>query len=138
MNTDTIDILARLAFTGTKLNGGVTIRARRDGSIALPESGFAVGAFKSRERIVDAKAFSIGTLRDYLAENSDILDDTAGIWDDQHAPHVGTWEHDGKVYLDISLVCRDVSEALRIAREHNELAIFDLGAKREIAVTVPA
>lgn len=38
---------------------------------------------------------------------------------------VGFWIDDGKIYLDISVNVGDKKEALRIAKENKQLAIYD-------------
>jgi hypothetical protein len=54
------------------------------------------------------------------------------------ADGVGTWTHDGTVYVDIVDVFSDRDEALAAARLRGEIAIWDAYASEEITVTVPA
>jgi hypothetical protein len=54
------------------------------------------------------------------------------------AAGVGTWAHDGKIYVDLVDVFTDREAALAAARERGELAIWDAYASEEITVTVPA
>ena len=38
---------------------------------------------------------------------------------------IGTWVHEGVLYLDLIQTVDDLDEAIRLAKESNELAIFD-------------
>jgi hypothetical protein len=54
------------------------------------------------------------------------------------ADGVGTWRHDGTVYVDLVDVFTDREAALAAARDRGEMAIWDAYASEEITVTVPA
>ena len=47
---------------------------------------------------------------------------------------VGSWLNNGVIYLDRLTVCHDEAEALQLARDTGELAIFDLVANRELSL----
>ena len=47
---------------------------------------------------------------------------------------VGSWLNNGVIYLDRLTVCHDEAEALQLARDTGELAIYDLVANRELSL----
>jgi hypothetical protein len=50
------------------------------------------------------------------------------------AHYVGSWTHDGTLYLDVVRVVPELRDALSLAREHNQLAVWDLAAGEELWV----
>lgn len=46
----------------------------------------------------------------------------------------GLWVNDGKLYIDISINIESLDEALKIAIEKNELAIFDCKELKDITI----
>lgn len=53
---------------------------------------------------------------------------------DNPGVYFGTWVDNGIVYFDASDVVQDEATALRIAREHNQLAVWDFARNSEIRV----
>ena len=47
---------------------------------------------------------------------------------------LGTWVHNNNVYLDSSIAFSSLEEALKVAKENNQIAIFDTVALEEIKV----
>ena len=84
---------------------------------------YAVSVHPEHERIVSAP-LSPEVLDTYISERAD-------IWDDSHI--IGTWEHEGRVYLDVVTLVADRDDALALARQHGQLAIFNLAAGEEIS-----
>ena len=81
---------------------------------------FAVGADPRRVRRIAGRIVSREHLRKFIEDNDDLL----------RYPryNVGTWFNatDGLTYLDISLTIAERQQAVDIARQHNETAIYDL------------
>ena len=48
------------------------------------------------------------------------------------SPYVGTWLHEGQIYVDPVTVRRHKRDAMKLARANEQLAIFDLKRMREI------
>lgn len=48
--------------------------------------------------------------------------------------YVGTWLSKGMIYLDISVNIKDLNEALRLGKEYNQLAIYDIKNDKVIEV----
>ncbi len=113
--------LARLA-RDELANGGFTLSIDGD----TPASGFAVAVYPQAERVIVNP-----TAEDILHY---IIDWTAVLYNDTRA-HLGGWVSDGQVYLDISAVIDDRDEALSLARENNQKAVWDLANSEEIAVS---
>ena len=67
---------------------------------------------------------------------SPLVEGEAQSWVDTvpHGELVGSWLNDGVIYLDRLTVCHDEAEALQLARDTGELAIFDLVANRELSL----
>ncbi len=103
----------------TIANGGATVDALT--GAALTE-GVAV-AVKGYEYVADVETL-IPSLVAYLGTNADVL---AGRC-------LGTWVHDGKVYLDVAEVVSTREEALTLGRERGEIAVYDLAASEEVEV----
>ena len=54
------------------------------------------------------------------------------------ADGVGTWAHDGTVYVDLVEIFTDRDAALSVARDRGELAIWDAYAGAEISTGIAA
>lgn len=93
-------------------------------------SAYAVSPYKDREHVVSGQ-LTAAALHQYAKTNSDLLSDPS------HA--LGTWyDHDsGKTFLDVSVTTPDMQTALRMARQANQLAIFDLRTATEIRLGHP-
>lgn len=106
-------------------DGGFTFSIN-DG--ASPTDGFMVSKDKSREVIVPLSFLTEDVIIDYILDN----------WQQLHADGacIGAWvtELDGirVVYLDVSYRVADKDAAIVLAKEHNQLAIFDLATFEEI------
>lgn len=110
---DTVALLDRL----TKPDGGFTYDPKTEGE---PTSGYVVATHPDRSKIFTASTLTKEDLVNYVDDNWDLLQ--------QAGEHLGAW-HDpktGKVWLDVSRVVADRAEAERLAREHKQIAFFDL------------
>lgn len=108
------------AYADTVRNGGVTINLAAN----QPTNGFAYSPYKGVETIVDKAEFSPQNIRDFITKNQEILA--------QPGNHIGMWESDGKIYMDVSQVGAPNAETLAKAQEAQQLAAFDLGTFEEI------
>lgn len=116
--------LAHRAAALTLATGGATLAA--DGT--SPVTGYAV-ALPGCERVVTPDRLP-AELVTYLQDHADDLS--------RPGAHLGTWAHDGSVYLDVTLVLSDLAPALNLARSSGQLAIFSLSDGREISLQVSA
>ncbi len=85
------------------------------GNLAGKE-GFAVSPYKERERVQDT--LNEDDLRKYFVNNLDLLSENNHF--------MGVWVDDGKYYLDVSIFETSEDKAKEIARNAEQLAIFNL------------
>lgn len=79
------------------------------------------------ERIVPLEEFNVAAVQRYLWEHTKRLK--------EEGVHLGTWLHEGNVYLDLTTVYRTLPAALQAARRTNQLAVFNLSTMEEVKVT---
>ena len=109
-------------------DGGFTYNPMNDSS---PTTGFAVSPFKELEMVVDVqkpKGMDVAKyranirpkLRKYIQKNIELLG--------REGAHLGGWydKDNGKVYIDISLVRDSLEDAMKIAKDNDQEAIFNL------------
>ncbi len=89
-----------------------------------PSSGYMVSVAKSTEQKVPVSELDSRRVADYMAIHQQELKDPSNF--------LGAWVNRGMVYLDVSRHVDDRDEALRLAKEHQQLAIYDLGSGQEI------
>ena len=94
-----------------------------DNSMQNIESGYAVSFDKKTE--VSTKRVTLKVIDRYLKKRPEKDNVIYGGWYN---------EKDEKYYLDYSMRVVNKQEALKIARENKQLAIFDLNKKRAIYV----
>lgn len=96
----------------------------------IPTSGYAVSAFKDRERIFDhvPTALEIAT---FILENADVLFSTKYILGG-HSKVLGCWKCEGRYYLDVSLIYSNEQTALQTGILSDQIAIWDIANGREI------
>ena len=106
-------------------NGGLTYNPMMNIDLA-GQKYFAVAMYPDREKILTLNEFTVETVRDYLLDNRDLLKDQRNS--------LGTWldTETQKIYLDISRTITDKETALKLAKNNNQLAIFDLKNLTEI------
>jgi hypothetical protein len=104
----------------------VTALAAPDGGFTIDPTGrpvtdgYAVAIHPERSYTVPVDAVTADDLRRYAVRFGDLLavpGTTFGGW---HDPGSGT------VWLDISWITHDLDEALATARQHDQIAIFDV------------
>ena len=88
---------------------------------------YTVSIYKDRELKLPGQPTE-AQIRAYVERNADLLASPDHM--------LGTWynEKDGYTYIDVSLLSPNVGEALRLGREHQQLAVFYLGTYDEIPV----
>lgn len=102
--------------TKVKEEGGFSYSLSNGSEPKAGERKFAVAISKNFERKYSLSSFTPSTLVSYIAEFAGQLS-KAGA-------HLGAWLEGDTVYLDVSVVLTDKSEAINIARANEQLAIF--------------
>lgn len=106
----------------TRANGGATI----DLLGASPDSGFQVG-IRARDGLVLVDQFaSQGLIDTWIQDHLEILA--------RPDHYVGTWIHEGRIYLDVSVNVHHLEDAIDLARANGQLAIWDVTNQAEIEV----
>ncbi len=93
----------------------------------VPKEGFAV-ANPPGAQSVDRSMGTVGTIREAMQRNAELLrqpDMMLGGWTDQKV---------GRDMIEVSQVRADLEEAMALARQRGEKAVWDLAAGREIPV----
>lgn len=87
-----------------------------------PEKGFAVSIFKGLEKTFEGCP-NVAQLADYVIANYDILTKTPG-----YDVVFGGWldAETGLYYLDCSVIAPSLLDALQLARDNEQLAVFNL------------
>lgn len=90
--------------------------------------GYAVAIHPDREQVIPVEDVTMSSLISYALDNMDLLAKPGHVFGAWHDPE------SGKVYLDVSTVRTDRAEALELAREHNQLAVFDFATLSSVDV----
>lgn len=106
--------VSRALFESYLVDGGAT--ATLEGK--SPLSGFCVAPSKDTEEMIASPYFNELRLAQYIEEHKEELS--------LEGNHVGIWEDKGIVYIDIVKVLKNKELALRVARNSEQLAVFDL------------
>lgn len=99
-------------------NGGITYNPKRN---ERRSTGVAVAIDKQHEAkfpIDDFVDRGADHIRDYVKRHEELLA--------QPRVHLGAWDDDGFIYLDLSVVTSDLDEAADIGREHDQIGMFHL------------
>ena len=106
--------------------GGFTYVATQEKYQRIGQEGYAVSPYPERSAVFD-KRVTRGDLRKFMQDNAELLAKPG------HA--VGAWyDPDGKkTYLDVSIVTENKDEAIRLGREHNQIAVFDFKSGSTVA-----
>lgn len=115
--------VALALVTGALASGGATVSPRVNE--VVPQDGYAVGipAHGVRLAIADLRPWQVTGWLESVAETIAL----PGVY-------VGSWVHDGTLFLDVVLVHETEGEALDAARLAGEVAVFDLSAREEVLV----
>jgi hypothetical protein len=95
-------------------------------TLEVPNKGFAVAPVKEAEMVIKAKDLTLDDVMQF-AKNLKMMTEISG-----KKLYAGGWASEGIYYLDATMVIDDLNEALYVAEEGNQLAIFDLGEFNEI------
>jgi hypothetical protein len=124
--------IARMIATLTWANGGSTWNLVEGDLAGRPF--FAVSVFPERSEIVqlnrvyDEPPLDLAVpIEEFIRRNKALLVEDASL-------SIGTWDHEGKVYLDLSITVSDRETALQLGQRFGQLAIYDLSNGEEIAV----
>lgn len=85
------------------------------------DAGFYIGGAASTVVIPESE-FTLETL-------SLAISDVSG-----RTRYIGTWIHAGSVYVDAVTYLRDAKQALELARQRGELAVYDIAGGSELSV----
>jgi len=109
--------------------GGFTYNPVRMKNRVPPKNGFALSINKNTEKVIDLTA-NRKSIRD------DITNYVRAYREGIKSPDnfLGGWVDKGKLYLDVSKVITDKREAVRLARNADQLAIFDLAHGKTISL----
>lgn len=105
-------------------NGGFTIDLKNGD---IPTSGYCI-ALSSFERIVNIQNDLDIILSNYILDHKPILFNTLPEY------YLGAWVNNGKIYLDIVTIVKDLKLAVRLAKIGKQIAIFDLDNQKEIFI----
>lgn len=97
-----------------------------------PTEGYAISIHPDRSFAADASDLEYEDIESYILKNADLLS--------QESNYLGAW-HDpasGKVFLDVSRVTNDPSEAHELALQYDQIAYFDLGKGASVTVNPEA
>lgn len=110
--------LSALADALTVPDGGFSIIPATGENVT---SGYAVSIYPERERIIPGRV-ATDDLADYLRKHAEVLALPGRVF--------GGWRDpaSGAAFLDVSVITRDLSDALTLAHAHGQLAVFDFAA----------
>lgn len=100
------------------LEGGATLN--KYGKDFVSSEGFMVSVFGAEFKTTDE-----GTAKNKIEEYLKKIQTQEGLF-------VGVWVDEGEVYVDLSIHIIDYNEALEVARNNKQKAIFDLKNKTSI------
>lgn len=102
------------AYSDIVSGGGTTV----DLFGQKPSSGFAFAPSKGTETVIPQEKFTEKEVEDFFNKYYDTLK--------QEGMHFGGWVDGNQVYLDLSKVLTNESQAVNEARQSNQLAIYDI------------
>jgi hypothetical protein len=121
-------MLTNTLFSTLKSNGGFTFHVNSGDEPHAGEHKFAVAYSKKTERTFPLDTFTPTDLVNYIADNEESLA-LADVY-------LGAWIDNGTVYLDCSVITDNERDALIIADENDQLAIFSFETMQSIPVPV--
>jgi len=85
---------------------------------SAPRDGFMVSPYPEREYQLPADQVTPRGIREYLKKNADLLTKPDHF--------IGGWVSGGQAYIDVSIRAGDRATAQALAKQHKQLAFFDL------------
>lgn len=120
--------IAEILVARADNSGGFTWRTS-DGR--YPDKGFAVAVAKGPERRIE-RPLLVADILDFEREFHDVIH--AGNVVFNGGVCIGAWRDGGVWYLDLSIVCRSLDEALVLGRQNKQLAVYDLESATSINI----
>lgn len=108
----------RIDFNKIKSEGGATLN--KHGEDFIKNEGFMVSLFGAEFKTTDEE-----TAKNKIEEYIEKIQTEEGLF-------VGVWLDEGEVYVDLSIYILDYNEALEVARNNKQKAIFNLKDKTSI------
>lgn len=105
-------------------NGGFTIDLKTG---IQPKSGYCI-ALCLFEQITEVNNDLDIILSNYIVDHKPMLLNTLSDY------YLGAWVNNGKIYLDVVTIVRNLKVAIRLAKINKQLAIFDLDNQKEIFI----
>lgn len=105
--------------------GGSTTSLTGNKLLGMEDGKYMLSPYHDRQVILDHPP-TPEELRGYVAKNQDLLS--------QPGHNLGTWNNEGKHYLDVSIAENDLPKALALGAKHNQLAIYDMVNGKDIPV----
>lgn len=102
------------AIAYTLANGGATWNVNQNAPIVADGPTFIVGLMTGASAIFN------------LSDTEDIAQHILAYWPIYAAHNLGLWVNEGKIYIDVSEVLHDCKQAVKLAQDNNQIAIFDL------------
>lgn len=106
--------VADTAYKQSVENGGVTITLKAN----QPAKGYSYSPYKGLETIIPKDKFALSHVDEFVQKNYNELTKTGN--------HIGIWEEDGNMFLDISRVGAPNEKTLLEAEKNGQLAVYDL------------
>ena len=87
---------------------------------------YVVSLYPELSQIIQGKVLKKEQVREFIEKNIELLLNPQCV--------VGTWYNtkNKKTYIDVSAVYIDKNKAIKIAKQYNQIAIWDLGKEKEI------
>ena len=104
------------------IDSGLTLNIK-NGTEFIADTGYMVSLY-GHEETHSVYSLTIDDIRTYIFANFYPLRKSRHFF--------GMWRNLDKVYLDVSVYVPTFEDAVRLGRENNQLAIFDLANKTEI------
>jgi len=122
------DLVRRPASRANPTSGGFSYDPRT-GEMAAAEGGFTVGGYGD-EVALDTRLMGPEVISAYVAKTEDILEQPGAL--------LGGWlnAEEGRGYLDVSRVIPDRETAITVARDMNQLAIWDVANREAISTGI--
>lgn len=105
-------------------NSGFTIDLKTGN---IPKSGYCI-ALSLFEQITDVNNNDLELILSDYIKSKPILFTTLPEY------YLGAWVNNGKIYLDVVTIVKDLKVALRLAKIGKQIAIFDLDNQKEIFI----
>lgn len=107
-------------------NGGTTYNPTQ-GNMMGKDAYAVAGSYPKLSKTIDSEDLTHEQLKDYM-ESPEV----AKVLKDNPDASVGTWAHDGKTELEITVTPKDREAAIELGKKNNQQSIYDLKKGEEI------